>query len=123
MNGTDLPVELTRPIVDALDRGATVITANQRAARTIRYAFDRRNRELGLASWQSARAFAWDTWTADLWRTLLVEGQTSYLLLNRTQEHTLWRSILTADPELQGTLRSSDSLAELAAEAWRLLAR
>jgi probable DNA repair protein len=123
MNGTDLPVELTRPIVDALDRGATVITANQRAARTIRYAFDRRNRELGLASWQSARAFAWDTWTADLWRTLLVEGQTSYLLLNRTQEHTLWRSILTADPELQGTLRSSDSLAELAADAWRLLAR
>jgi ATP-dependent helicase/nuclease subunit B len=123
MNGTDQPVELPRPIVDALDRGATVITANQRAARTIRYAFDKRNRSLGLTSWQPARAIAWDVWTADLWRNLLLEGHTADLLLNRTQEHLIWRSILSADPELQDTLRSTDSLSELAADAWRLLAR
>ena len=39
-----LPVE----IVEALERGATVVTGNQRAARRLRQAFDRRNRELGL---------------------------------------------------------------------------
>jgi len=123
MNGTDLPVELPCPIADALDRGAIVITANQRAARTFRYAFDRRNRSRGLASWQPARAIPWDAWTASLWQNLLIEGHAFDLLLNRTQEHAIWRSILSADPELQDTLRSTDSLAELAADAWRLLAR
>jgi probable DNA repair protein len=123
MNGTDLPVELPRPIVDALDRGAIVITANQRAARTIRYAFDKRNRSRGLASWQPARAIAWDAWAANLWQNLLIEGHTVDLLLNRTQEHAIWRSVVSADPELQDTLRSTDSLAELAADSLRLLAR
>ena len=123
MNGTDLPVELPRPIADALDRGATVVTANQRAARTLRLAFDRSRRELGLASWQPAAAVAWDAWTSSLWRSLLLEGQASDLLLNRTQEHAIWRGIISADPEMQNTLRSPDSLADLAADAWRLLAR
>ncbi|WP_035348881.1 PD-(D/E)XK nuclease family protein [Edaphobacter aggregans] len=123
MNGTDLPVELPRPIADALDRGYTVVTANQRAARTLRVAFDRSKHRLGLASWQPAAALAWDAWTADLWRSLLLEGQASDLLLNRTQEHAIWRGIISTDPEMQSTLRSPDSLAELAADAWRLLAR
>ena len=56
MNETDLLVELPRPIADALDRGATVVTANQRAARTLRVAFDRSKRELGFTSWQPAAA-------------------------------------------------------------------
>jgi probable DNA repair protein len=42
------------------------------------------------------------------------------MLLNRTQEHAVWRTILEADEEL-ASLRSVDSLAEMAAEAWRLL--
>ena len=122
MNGIKLPVELPRPIADALDRGATVITANQRAARTIRYSFDLRQRQLGALRWRPAAALAWDEWTAGLWRSLLIEGHTSELLLNHTQEHAIWRSIIAADPELKDTLRSPDSLAEMATEAWRLIA-
>jgi probable DNA repair protein len=123
MNGTDLPVELPRPIADALDRGATVVTVNQRSARNIRLAYDRCKRGLGLISWQPADVLAWDSWTAFLWRSLLLEGQVSELLLNRTQEHTIWRRVISTDPEMQNTLRSPDSLAELAADAWKLLAR
>ena len=42
------------------------------------------------------------------------------MLLNRTQEHVVWRTILEADEEL-ASLRTVDSLAEMAAEAWRLV--
>jgi ATP-dependent helicase/nuclease subunit B len=119
MDGKDLlPVE----IPTALERGATVVTGNQRAARTLRREFDRRQRDLRLKSWRPPAVLAWDTWTAGLWHQLLVDGHASLLLLNRTQEHAVWRAVLEADAAL-ASLRSVDSLAEMAAEAWRLLCR
>jgi ATP-dependent helicase/nuclease subunit B len=115
--GNDLlPVE----VAEALARGATVVTGNQRAARTLQSEFDRRNRTLGLLNWRPARVLAWDAWTTELWHRLLIEGNASRLLLNRSQEHSIWRSILAADADL-ASLRTFDSLAEMAADAWRLL--
>ena len=111
-----LPVE----IAEALEQGATVVTGNQRAARALRRGFDRQNRERGLASWSPAPIMAWDSWTQALWRELVIEGHATQLLLNRTQEHVVWRSILEADEDL-ASLRTVDSLAEMAVEAWRLL--
>ena len=113
-----LPVE----IVEALERGATVVTGNQRAARTLRKAFDRRNRDLGLESWRPAAVMAWEVWTAGLWRELLIRGDVPELLLNRTQEHAVWREILEGDSEL-ASLRSFDSMADMAMEAWQRLCR
>jgi len=123
MDATELLVELPQPIADALDRGATVVTANQRAARTLRYVFDQQNLRSGRSLWQPAPVYPWDAWVSDLWQSLLVAGEASELLLSRAQEHTLWRSILAADTELATSLQSPDSLAELAADSWRLLAR
>ena len=97
MDGVELlPVE----IAEALERGATVVTGNQRAARALRRALDRRNRALGLASWAPAAVMAWDAWTGGVWRELLIEGHATQLLLNRTQEHAVWRTVLEADEEL-----------------------
>ena len=115
MDAVDL---LPGAVVEALERDAVVVTANQRAARSLRQAFDRRSREMGLESWQPPAILAWDAWTAGLWRGLLIDGKVTQLLLNRTQEHAVWRGILAADAELK-SLRSVDSLADLAAEAWR----
>ncbi len=78
-------------VVEALERGSVVVTANQRAARSLRGAFDRRSREMGLESWRPPAIVAWDAWTAGLWRRLLIEGKATQLLLNRTQEHAVWR--------------------------------
>ena len=107
---------------DALERGAVVITANQRAARSLRLAFDRREKTRGREAWRPAEILSWEAWTASLWRELLLEGATQKLLLNQVQEHTLWRSILQADEQLN-TLRTLDHLAEMSAEAWRTLCR
>jgi ATP-dependent helicase/nuclease subunit B len=117
MDGKDLlPVE----IAEALERGATVVTGNQRAARTLRRNFDRQKRSRGMKSWRPPMVLAWDAWTAGLWHQLLIDGYATQLLLNRTQEHAVWRAVLEADQEL-ASLRSVDSLAEMAAGAWRLL--
>lgn len=115
--------ELPSSIADALDRGLTVITANQRAARTMRNAFDRRNRAAGLASWQTAAILPCETWVTRLWNQLLIRGRVTEILLNPAQEHALWRSIISADSSLPPSLQSLDSIAELAASAWRLLAQ
>lgn len=117
MNHVDqLPAE----IGSALDRGAVVVTGNERAARTLRRTFDLRNRQSGRQSWRSPQIFAWEAWTAMLWHRLLIDGHASRLLLNQTQEHAIWRNILSADVELK-SLRSKDTLALLAAEAWQCL--
>jgi probable DNA repair protein len=105
---------------DLITRGGTIVTGNQRAARTLRLAYDRQCLARGLTSWQPPRIHAWDTWTAQLWQHGLVSGTFTRLLLNRTQELHLWRSIIAAGAQATG-LRTADSLAVLAADAWRLL--
>jgi ATP-dependent helicase/nuclease subunit B len=119
MDGVELlPIE----IADALERGATVVTGNQRAARALRRGFDERNRQHGLTNWAPPAVMAWDTWTAALWRGLLIKGHVTQILLNRTQEHAVWRTVLDADKEW-ASLRAADSLADMAAEAWQLVCR
>jgi len=113
-----LPVE----VGEALGRGALVVTANQRAGRTLGRAYDLSCKERGLTSWQPARVLAWDAWVGGLWRELLVEGHVTELLLNRSQEHAVWRTLLEADEELV-SLKTLDALAEMAAEAWALVCR
>jgi probable DNA repair protein len=120
----DDPYALPRQIQQALERGWTVITANQRAARTLHHGFDLHQRALGLAHWEPPEILAWDAWLTSLWHRLLLDGHASDLLLNPTQERTLWRSIIAEDSAADGatlSLRPIDALAELAAGAWLLL--
>ncbi|HWY99735.1 MAG TPA: PD-(D/E)XK nuclease family protein [Edaphobacter sp.] len=119
MDGMELlPVE----IANALERGATVVTGNQRAARALRRGFDQKSKERGLSSWTPPPVMAWDAWVVALWQGLVIEGHAAQMLLNRTQEHVVWRTILEADEEL-ASLRTVDSLAEIVADAWRLVCR
>jgi ATP-dependent helicase/nuclease subunit B len=111
-----LPDELAR----ALERGAVVVTGNQRAARTLRHAYDRLCRARGLTSWRPPLIMAWEAWTSRLWQQLILEGHATAVLLNRSQEHAIWRAVVSADSEVNA-LRNADSLARMAADAWRLL--
>jgi ATP-dependent helicase/nuclease subunit B len=115
-----MDVLLPEPITAALASGITILTGNQRAARTLHQRFDLHNRARKLTHWEPPAILAWDAWTAMLWRSLILSGHTTKLLLNRTQEHILWRALIAADPEAT-SLRSVDSLAELAADAFARL--
>src|ERR1019366_8605183 len=107
-------------IEQALARGWTILTANQRAARTLRRDFDLRQRALSLAYWQPPPVLAWDTWLNGLGHSLLLNGRASDLLLSPTQERTLWRDVVAADADA-ASLQPADALAQTAADAWLLL--
>ena len=96
-------------IEQALARGWTILTANQRAARTLRRDFDLRQRALNLAYWQPPQVLAWDTWLNGLWHGLLLNGRASDLLLSPTQERTLWRDLIAADADA-ASLQPADAL-------------
>ena len=115
-DGEMLPVE----VGEALERGALVLTANERAARALRHGFDQRNRARGLMRWEPPAVLVWDAWARGLWHGMVMQGEAAQVLLNHTQEHAVWRGVLEGDAELR-SLRSVDSLAEMAADAWRLL--
>lgn len=116
----ELSSTLPAEVAHVLARSGTVLTGNQRAARTLNLAFARDRRAAGHTSWQPPAIFAWDTWTANLWHQLLVEGIATRLLLNNTQELQIWRSIIAAD-STHASLQSIESLAAMASSAWQLL--
>ena len=123
--------QLPPEIAGVLARGGTILTANQRAARTLRLDFDRRQNAEGRGTWQPPAIFAWDTFAVNLWRDFQIEGTTGQasnrLLLNRSQELQLWRSVIANDTGPQNSdapwssLKSVDSLATMAADAWQQL--
>lgn len=102
-----------------LSTGALLILPSPRAAAGLRSAFDQQQRARGLAAWEPARAISWQQWIAGLWSELVLDGVETRLLLNETQEHALWREIVSDAPD---TLVSSDSLADLARSAFHLAA-
>lgn len=112
---------LTTVLSEALSRGATVITPNERSAADLRARFDSRQIANGRSTWEPAPIFSWNLWLREQWDALLSGGRELRLLLNPAQEHTLWREIVSSSPE-GGGLSSLDSLASFAQSAWQLAA-
>lgn len=113
----------------ALGRGALVVTANERAARTLRRRFDEVQRSDGRERWGPARVLSWAAWMESLWRRMVLEGRAKRLLLNGFQEHAVWRRVLAAEMEgggdlggsLGGGWRGLDGLVKMAAGSWARL--
>ena len=121
-------VELHPGIAAAIQSGATILTPSQRAARTLHRAWDQLEQASGQTLWQSPAILTFETWLGTLHTRLLLEGHEKRIVLNRAQQHTLWRSVIapsrlpTAPQDLEfPTLQSMDALADLTARAARLL--
>ena len=79
-----MPNPVTEPyLLNALAHGVVVVLPNRRAARTLRQAFNERQRTAGLKAWDAAPVLAWTDWTRGLWSGLTVQGHELRLLLNR----------------------------------------
>jgi ATP-dependent helicase/nuclease subunit B len=109
-------------LFDALEGGALLLLPNARAARELRADFDARQRERGLAAWESPQVLSWSQWTASAWNDLVVAGQEGRLLLNPAQERSVWREVITDDATSE-SFGSADSLADLAVSAWQVAAK
>ncbi|HVG26965.1 MAG TPA: hypothetical protein VM865_05120, partial [Acidobacteriaceae bacterium] len=106
-------------LLEALARGVQVVLPNPRATRTLRAAFDDRQRSSGAAAWDAAPALSWADWTRSLWSGLVADGAELRLLLNPAQEHALWREVIEA-ANSESRLSTPDSLADFARGAWQL---
>src|SRR5437868_6372600 len=105
-------------VLAAAERGATVLTANTRAARQLRLAYDRCQSDRGLRAWRSPDVIAWPGFLGRLWRQLLSHTSHSWpSVLTASQELCLWEQVISRNSRPD----HAAALAKLAAEAWELM--
>lgn len=112
-------------VLAALADGATVVTANNRLARSVALAFNRAQAAAGRTAWPSPAAIAWNDWLSRLWSESAVAGGEagSRVLLDDFQARLLWSAVVAADPPPGGGATPAAAVADEAAAAWRLCAR
>jgi ATP-dependent helicase/nuclease subunit B len=109
-----LPIE----IESAFENGATVLTANVRAARWLRREYALRQREAGRRVWATPPIEDWDSWVLRLWQAHSMARADVPLLLTSLQERSVWMRMQRDDAKL---LVSPEGMAALAEEAYKLL--
>ncbi len=119
--GTDPGIEILRPesLLEALEGGATVVTATRRLAR--RVAADYAATRSG-PSWPTPDVLPWGAWLARAYRDLRDHGvlAESRPVLDEGQAAVLWESVLAEDEGTRGLLMPSGAVAECR-DAWALV--
>ena len=111
--------ELSSEIDAWLRSGGLVVTASERAARSLTVAFNRSRRAEDLTAWLAPNIRDWNTFVRDEWNQHILDSR---LVLNSLQEHSLWAGIVTAAaPEAARLAGARDRLAALAMEAHGLI--
>jgi ATP-dependent helicase/nuclease subunit B len=106
--------------IDAwLRQGRIVVTASERAARALSNAFHRDRRAQGLKAWPAPNIADWNSFVRSAWLDRNFDGR---LILNSTQEQSLWARLAAADTRMAALLEGPRyRLADLAMEAHEML--
>jgi len=106
--------------IDAwLRQGGLVVTSSERASRALTNAFNRTRQSEGLKAWTAPNIQDWNSFIRSAWSARTLDPR---LLLNPTQEQSLWAAIAAADGPLASLLEGPRfRLARLAMEAHELL--
>ncbi|HEX3469860.1 MAG TPA: PD-(D/E)XK nuclease family protein [Silvibacterium sp.] len=111
-------MQLPGEIESAFESGATVLTANVRAARWLRREYALLQRRAGRRVWATPPIEDWDSWLLRLWQAHTVTKADAPLLLTSLQERSVWMRMQRDDAKL---LVSPEGMAALAEEAYALL--
>jgi ATP-dependent helicase/nuclease subunit B len=112
------------PSIDAwLRGGGIVVTASERAARSLSAAFHRGRRAEGLTAWLTPKIQDWQSFARAAWDERVGESDPGdRMVLSPLQEQSLWaRIVAQAAPEAVQLTGAGDRLAALAMEAHHLL--
>jgi probable DNA repair protein len=102
-----------------LREGGLVVTASDRAARSLAAGFHRARQAEGLTAWPAPNILDWKSFARRTWEQRTADAR---LLLNPAQEQTLWVEIAGADRSLATLLEGPrHRLAALAMDAHELL--
>lgn len=104
---------------NALKKGATIVTANRRLARSLQQEYNALQPAGGLKAWESPKVLTWSGWMNDLWKEFLYVSENPQVLLNPWQERILWEQAIRNAPE-SGELLQVHATASAAQEAWSL---
>ena len=106
--------------IDAcLRAGGLVVTASERAARSLTAAFHRARRAEGLTAWPTPNIQDWQTFVRNAWDERSLDGR---LVLNPLQEQSLWAGIVAEGGHNAAQLEGPrHRLASLAMDAHNLL--
>ena len=111
---------------EALDNGATLVTANARLARDLRRAYDVRQLESGRRSWTAADILDWSGWVRRTWnRAAQYANAEPVVILSQAQEELLWEQIIERNTRPRDLLNVPATAAAAAntfrlASAWRV---
>ncbi len=99
--------------------GGIVVTASERAARSLAAAFHRARRAEGLTAWPTPNIQDWQSFARAAWDERVLDGR---VVLSPLQEQSLWARIVAhAAPDAVQLAGAGDRLAALAMDAHRLL--
>ena len=102
-----------------LRQGGVVVTASERAARALASVFHRARQAEGLTAWTAPNIQDWNSFVRSAWAEHTSDGR---LLLNRTQEQSLWANLAATEGRMATLLEGPRyRLAALAMEAHELL--
>jgi ATP-dependent helicase/nuclease subunit B len=111
--------ELSFEIDAWLRGGGLVVTASERAARSLTRAFHRARRAEGLTAWQDPNIQDWHFFIRNAWDERNFDGR---IVLNSLQEQSLWAGIVAASaPQASRFAGTRDRLAAMAMEAHSLI--
>jgi probable DNA repair protein len=111
--------EIPSEIDPWLRGGGLVVTASERAARSLTQAFHRARRAEDLTAWQAPNIQDWQSFIRNAWDERNLDGR---IVLNSLQEQSLWAGIVTAAaPEAARVAGARDRLASLAMDAHGLI--
>jgi ATP-dependent helicase/nuclease subunit B len=110
---------------DALEQaraGATIVTAGNRLARTLREGFNSLQREAGLAAWEAPAILPWPAWLGELWNDLLfsASAEQAPVRLDERQEAAVWERVIGAAGGANELLQIAET-AQAVAETWALM--
>jgi probable DNA repair protein len=109
--------------VAALAAGVTVVTPNNRLARTLIARHDAAMLRSRRRTWTAARALPWSIWLTTLWRDALEAGVAppELRVLSQFESQYLWRRLVRDDEAQQASVIDSRGAAQLALDAWQLV--
>ncbi len=109
-------------ILQALTRGALVLTGNNRLANTLIDKYDQFCLSNKKTAWPSPDILPINNWLILSWETAMLNGLVSSdtILLSHEQEYQAWESIIKQSSYGNGLLRIS-ATAKSVCDAWRLL--
>ncbi len=112
----------TTGLLQALQAGVTVLTANQRLTRMLKYAYAEWQQANGQTLWETPDLLPWQAWLQRLYDTVslsLLGDGVGKDLLSTSQEQLLWLQIIK-QAGVGGDMLPTPATARLAREAWRL---